>query len=393
MSKEVNTGKLAVRLSCISILYFILVSFGTYNSVFLKSLGLNPRQVGLFVSALSLLSLLATPVFGILSDRARHNEGIIQLLVVITFAANILTFVFDNDSGQTAFYLCLGFFALSVVFRAPLGALIENYLLFCGKRFSISYGRSRGLGSLAFSAVCVILGFVSPLVEIRYMFLAMNVINVVIFLLTSQRLDKGNVRIEKGEKISLKELFVNKRFLMAMVFSGVIYISTNCNFTFLPYLFEDIGLDVERVGLLIGYAGFVEVPILLFFDKLARRGFLKGFYAFSGLLYTAESVLYYFANSFWFLMLVVSTIRGIAHGLYVGAGNNYIYEITDEKQRATAMSVYTSMGSVAGIFGNAFGGLLIEAFSIKIYFLIIGILSAIVTVLFVRKKDQELLVR
>ena len=70
-----------------------------------------------------------------------------------------------------------------------------------------------------------------------------------------------------------------------------------------------------------------------------------------------------------------------------------IYEITDEKQRATAMSVYTSMGSVAGIFGNAFGGLLIEAFSIKIYFLIIGILSAIVTVLFVRKKDQELLVR
>ena len=197
--------------------------------------------------------------------------------------------------------------------------------------------------------------------------------------------EKTGQHEEKGSSVKILQ---NSVFKKCLIFSLIIYISTNCTFTFLPYLFNEIGIDSSKVGLAIGYSGLVEVPFLFLFGKLARKGSLKKLYRISGMLFALESSLYFVTNSLWFLIAVVSTIRGIAHGIYVGAGNSYVYQISSESEKATAMSVYVATGSFAGIIGNIVGGWLISHYSVKAYFLIIGILIAIVSCWFIRQKEK-----
>lgn len=380
-----NHKRIKMQLIFISAIYFILVSLGSYNSVYLQSKGYSVDQVGLITASLSLLGFIVTPLFGTISDKAKSYKSIIRLLVTITAIFSFLVFIFD---GKYIFAISYGviFLILCNVVKSPVGALIENYLMVLGDENKVDYGFVRGLGSLAFALASILLGFIVPLMKIEYLFVLTTVVCILLFLMVN--LPSKKKQIQKGNT-SIRDLLSQKPYLQCLIFSLFVYISANCCFTFLPYLFTEIGENVGKVGIAVGYGALVEVPIIIITRSLIKKISIKKLYALSGFLYFFECLFYYLSQSLFMIVAISSTIRGFAHGLFVAAGNQYIYSLAEDNQKATAMSLYTSVGLIASVGGNIIGGKIIELYSAKMYFLIVGILNLLIYFWFITRKTKN----
>lgn len=67
-------------------------------------------------------------------------------------------------------------------------------------------------------------------------------------------------------------------------------------------------------------------------------------------------------------MLVFTTIYGIGSGLMIGSATNFCFQIAPTQLKATAMTCYSAVASVAGILGNLLGGRLLDRFGVVALF-------------------------
>lgn len=378
-----NIRRTSNRLSWMMIIYFTAVSFSSYNSVYLQSIGYDASSVGTISALLSLIGFVSTPLFGILSDKTKQYTKIIRVLLIISMLSNLLV-IFFNGYYLLGINLSVIILMISAVFKTPVGALIENYCISVCNDKKINYGKFRSFGSLSFAIMCVILGIIIPKIGIMMIFPALSLV----YLLVLFFVKNDGKQQPSNKKFKPSALLKNKKFISCILFTAVIAVSTQCNFTFLPYLLESIDVDTGKVGIIIGYSGLLECPILAGFQYLSKKTTLKNAYILSGLLYAVASMCYVLGKSFTFILFVASTIAGVAHGLYVVAGNNYVYQITDEDTKATAMTIYTSMASISGMIGNIVGGKIIFNSTVQTFFLIVAIASVVSCVLFYISREK-----
>lgn len=383
---EVHMGtlqsKVKMSMVFISVIYFILVSLGSYNSVYLQNEGFTVSQVGTITAILSFLGFVVTPIFGSVSDKAKSYKSVIRALLMMTAVLSFLVYLLD---GQYLYSISMGviFLIISNVFKSPVGALIENYLMVLGEENHVDYGFTRGLGSFSFAIASIVLGFVVPLIRVEFLFVLSALVCILLFCTVNLSSKKKSA--EKGNS-QIGNLLKNRDFIYCLLFSFFIYISANCCFTFLPYLLSEIGENSGSVGIAVGYGALVEVPVIIVTKLLSKKISIKKLFAMSGFLYFFECLFYYLSRSLFTIVAIASTIRGFAHGLFVAAGNQYVFSLAEDNQKATAMSLYTSMGLVAGMLGNVVGGRIIDTYSAKIYFLAVGTSNLLIFIWFLTRK-------
>lgn len=102
----------------------------------------------------------------------------------------------------------------------------------------------------------------------------------------------------------------------------------------------------------------------------------------AGFGYMLEALLYSQAQNFWHILLI-STLQGLGGGLQIAAASNYVYTLAPDDLKASAQTFNGAMASVAGIFGNLAGGVLIDAVGIRVFYLGTGILILVALVLYI----------
>ncbi|MDR1116785.1 MAG: MFS transporter [Oscillospiraceae bacterium] len=366
----------------LQVLFHAALSIGNYLTVFLQQSGFTPSQVGMINALNAAISIFATPFWGAASDRIRS----IRKIVIICVIGMLVTFpLIPMSAGATIFGISLVYLIVPAAhfFKNPAISLVDNWIVRTVNERRMNYGSIRGLGSLFFALTGFLMGMILPKIGVRATFFLSPVL-LIPFLILSIRTKSDAI---KGKKLSMREmgvdrLFKNYSYVSHLIFSVCVSISLNGAGVFMPYLITSIGADSAQFGFITGYVALIEVPMLMFLSGYLRRKFpLRSMLLMSGVFFGIELILDSFAGALWQLVLI-STLRGLGNGLFIAAQGNYIYSMAPDELKATAQMLNSALCSVAAIVGILMGGALIGAVDIGVLYVILGIVAAAGTLLY-----------
>lgn len=358
----------------------------SYLAVYLYSLGYSDAEVGIITATNSAISIIAGPLWGMLADRWRSTVkallicgvigGVLYALVPLSAEAKI--------AGMSIVPILI---PIALFFRNPTTSLIDNIFLRESENHKLNYGIMRAAGSLSFAIAALIFGVVVPKTgsEITFYVALVMLIPAMLLVANVSRggTKEGGARAMSFKEMNFGELFRNHRLVTYMFLSATMTLTLYCGGTFLPRLLEAINVEGERVGLVMGAKAFVEVPFIVLLPVLRKHFKLEWIIAAAGVLFTAQAVIFATASGFWHIFVGALVFDGIGAGLYYAASATYVFSLAPDHLKATAQACFGAMSSLSGVVGNLVGGMVSNAFGVQSFYLIVSIIVAVSTVLFI----------
>ena len=382
---QLNSKKQFYIYAAINFAFFITITFNGYVTVFLQSIGFNSQQVGSIAALNSGVGIFSAPFWGMLSDKLRS----LKKVIIFTLATGGVLFALipwfsEINIGFSILFLLI---PLTMFFRMPVMALIDNWMLRNCKKENLNYGALRAYGALSFAIVALALGsFIVPNtgpVFIFYISLIFTIPPIVlIFFAKSSGDDQGmDKKRLTFKEMKIGELFKNYYLVTYILFTAVQRIPFHGAMMFLPFLIYDVGGQPERLGIIMGIKALVEIPLMMLLKRLRQKYPLYVLIIVATVFFVVECILLSFATSFTWI-IVISVFHGIGNGLMIPSASSYVFQLAPENLKATAQTVLASMAAIAGIIGGLLGGLLIAVLSIQQFYFIIGIMLAVALGLF-----------
>lgn len=381
-----NSKKQFYIYAAINFAFFITITFNGYVTVFLQSIGFNSQQVGRIAALNSGVGIFSAPFWGMLSDKLRS----LKKVIIFTLAASGLLFATipwfggTNILGISVLFLLI---PVTMFFRMPIMALIDNWMLRNCKKENLNYGALRAYGALSFAIMALALGsFIVPRTGPAFIFYISLIFTIppilLIFFAKSRDDDQGVGK----KRLTFKEmkigaLFKNYYLVTYILFTAIQRIPFHGAMMFLPFLIYDVGGQPERLGIIMGIKALVEIPLMMLLKRLRQKYPLYVLIIVATVFFVIECILLSFATHFT-AIIVISVFHGIGNGLMIPSASSYVFQLAPENLKATAQTVLASMAAIAGIIGGLLGGLLIAVFSIQQFYFIIGIMLAVALGLF-----------
>jgi len=176
----------------------------SYQSVYLKGLGMDATTIGYITALCSVIAIIASPMWGILCDKLRDTR---RVTVVCLLLSSVFWALVPATSawmlGPVTFLLIM--IPLTNFFKAPAMTLMETVVLDGCARERITYSTVRTSGSLFYALVCFLLVQVLPKVgyENIFYFYGILMIPTMILIYKSGRKDE---QIKMAKPLSLKEM-------------------------------------------------------------------------------------------------------------------------------------------------------------------------------------------
>lgn len=372
-----------------AVIFFLFTAgngFWNYASVYFREIGFDSRQLGFMTAAGNCVSMISLPFIGLLSDKLRSPRAV---FVVVTGMAVVLHLLFPVVGSilGAALLPTLILSVFSTLGRQTSNSLLDSWIGGAMDKIGASFGTIRRFGSGAFVVASLIgsilVGKVLPYWTC-FLFISLGSIPILLLSLSSTgRSFEGSAKKERpvSTAVVLKSIFKNYYFVtylfMVMSFDA-----------FLSILGLDMTYIMDFVGTVrsnVGYVGVVRASTeILIFILIGRAKKLPPYWVLltiSSALIAGEHLLYPTMDSLWD-MLAVTLLSGVAGGFYYGIGANYVFKIVDHRAASTAMSVLGLVKALIGIVGNGVGGIIIDQFGVITLTTGVGIIAAVLTVLF-----------
>ena len=360
------------RLSAMEFLFWVAAALGAYLSVFLQKKGYGPDQVGIVLAVSSVVSILASPFWGMAADKIRSVRKILFLCLLIgavLWAIVPVSAIIAPDTIMLMFIIIL----LGTFFRSPINSLMDSLVIRKADAEKIEFSHVRLWGSFSFAIMCFALCVILPVTGVELSFYLYGVAFTPLLIIiwrTKETESTGQSGRRTSGGMGYRRLFKNYHFLTYLVFLMLYAIPVNTFTSFLPFLINEAGDDAAQMGLVIGYNAILEIPMLFLIRPLKRKipplPFVIGMAA---LLYCLGAFLFSRADSLVQIMFI-QTLHGLGSGLFIGSGVSYVYSLVPRDLSTTAYAVCGSISATSAIIGNSMGGFLIAAFGIHSYYLI-----------------------
>lgn len=357
--------------------YWFATCFTTYLTIFLQSIGWSTTQVGMMNSINSAVGVVSTPLWGAWSDKIRSVKKVIVILILAGAASYaVIPWVDFRIAGISFLFIIVPLFSF---FRAPLNSLIDNWTVRACNKHDMNFGLIRSFGSFSFGIVGLALGYVVTKVNaesesgnlgtvLTFGLYSILLLVLLVFVLSAKDDVSGGKSRLKFRDMHFSRLFKNYHYMTYLIYAVLIQIPMSCVNSFLPYLLAEVNVSSSTYGYITGYKAFIEIPMLLLLKKARTKVPLYYLLFASGLFYMLEAGLYSGAQGFWHIFFI-ATLQGLGGGLHIAAASNYVYTLAPDDLKATAQTLNGAMLSVAGIFGNLAGGILIDIIGIRTFYL------------------------
>jgi PPP family 3-phenylpropionic acid transporter len=377
-----------VRLSSISFSFWFGTAACSYFTVLLQKNGYSAAQVGVINAINSMVTIGATPFWGMMADKSRSIRKIILLTMCVGIPLWIIVpaslKIFLGPMALLFIVVPLGCF-----FRNPHSSLVDAYIVQRCDRDGLTYGYVRLWGSISYTITSMAFSFILPRmgVEIAYYSYGILCLPFLIMMWNFRDPDVsaagGQRRILTFRQMGFGRLFKNYYFITFMIFALFVYLPNTTSNAFMPYLMESVGGESARYGLITGLKALLEVPSLFFMRTLRKRFPLPIMLAGAAAFYSIEALLYANASNMTHIIFI-QILQGLAGGLLIGSSANYLYSLSPPELTSTAQTMNGAIGATAAIVGNLVGGTLIVLVGIRrFYFMVSGtLLFALVFFLF-----------
>lgn len=343
--------------------FFSLAVFSGYISVYLMDKGYHASQVSMVVSCSFILSMIIQPIVGYFNDH--YSQKRLNMLILLLAAVLGIIFIYAQNIYMIAliYSLALGLFNAA-------NPVIENMATL--SRFS--YGKIRIWGTIGYAVASKISGViyddVSP--EAMYTFFTIGLILCVIGIYGTQNVKQ--VKTQKKEKTT--GLF-QKNFIIYLVIVCLFYAITNTNTTYLPAMFQNLGLSMNTISTVIFILTLSKLPIIYFsqyyMNRLTNKQLLIGIF----LLLTIQFFTYSFIKQAMIVIIVSICTKAVSTMLFIMLNLRIVTTIVDMKHQMSALALVQTCRNFGSIVFQFVAGYLIDFYSYDIFYLILCLLSIV----------------
>lgn len=337
--------------------------------LFLYGQGFTSVEIGTIMGVAPMMSIVAQPLVGFLSDKYKTIKRILLLLYLFVFAASFG--IFFSGSFWIVFLAFLLFhFALS-----PATPLLDSMSIkTLGPEKRHEYGKIRLWGSIGFALTATTSGPLLLWVGIDKIYVLFWIITMLTMFLISFLKEQN----QSQKPVSLKgvrDVASNKQFVLFLVLCLIIMIPHRTNDTMVVLYLENLGATSIMVGMAWAFAALSEVPVFYFITKKLLEYNYLIFFGVITFLYTIRWSLYAFIPS-PYVITFLQLSQGITFGLFWIVALQTAVKFAPEHLRSTGQSLLTSVCfGIGGAIGGTLGGWIFGQFGASVLYMILASLS------------------
>ncbi len=374
-----------IKFAMIEALYFAIFAFTTYQTVFLKDLGITSSQIGTIVSIASVTGLVVSPLWGIVSDMLHSARMTFWLSVTgttILFAClPIIEKLLKENTVIVFVYIPVIF-----IFKQASNSLLDSWCIGVLSPKGIPYGSVRMWGSVGYSLVSLLLGIlIGTYVDTDTSFYFMlPLLALLSYFCLNKKEEERQEKQKTGhvQKPPFQKLFVDRQFFIYLLYAFGLNIYLAVTLVFMPYVLEAAGCQPEQVGTVTGFRALMEIGSMFLGARLSRKIPIRYIMIFPGVLFGIEHICYQFAGNLVGI-LGIMILSGLAGGFFYSLGPSYIFEIVSKEVVTTAQTINAMNLTFVSIIGSAVGGYVIRRWGIHALTTGCGILILVLTGIFI----------
>lgn len=369
-----------------------VVSFAT---AFLLQKGFEASVIGVLLAAGNLLSCAFQPVLAQRADRTGGNilKWMTAGLTGVSAACFAAIQLLPLSNMVFGLLYLMGVFAFDAM-NPLMNALNVSYMT---KGYTINYGLSRGLGSLAYAFSALLIGKVMARFGADWMIwisLGLLTVNGMMALSYPDLATEISEKKTVSESCSVPVFFRRYKWycisLLGVMLLGMFHAMTE---NYLIEIVIPLGGDSGTVGVALFIATAIEALVMVYLDKVRSYISDNWLLKLAGLSFVLKSVLFFMAENvmtIYCLQLLQATSYTFLSPIQMYYANNKVDAADMVKGQAFGTAAYT-LGCAAGNFA---GGQLLSSYGLQTM-LLAGIAMAVsgtaVFFLSVEKKDFELI--
>ena len=363
----------------------------SFATAFLLEKGFGESRIGVLLACGNLLSCAFQPILADKADRIGGN--ILKHLVVGLTVLCILCFGVLQlaDVPQAVFGLLylLGIFTFDAMMPL-LNAICVSYNK---QGYAINYGLGRGIGSLAFSAAALLIGKVIAELGADWMLWIVLVLLAALVVVTLGYPSVETTQTE-GEKAmqeccSLPEFFRRYKWyclsLLGIMLLAMFHAMTE---NYLIRIAGRLGGDSSSVGIALFIATIIEMPVLIWFDRVRKHISDTRMLKLAGVSFLLKSVLLLVAPSvtaIYCIQLLQATSYGFLSPTQLYYASSKVAPADMVKGQAFITASYT----LGCALGNFAGGQLLGFFNVTALLLAGIVMAALGTVILCLTVDRK----
>lgn len=363
------------RLSAYYFFYFaFLGAYSPYFGLYLKSLAFSAWDIGLLMSLMQVMRLVAPNLWGWLADRRGSRMPIVRIATFLSILG-FSGFLFARQfAGAFAAMALLSFFwsaALPLMETVTLGHL--------GAGQTGAYGRIRLWGSIGFIATVLGVGYVLDHLPIGFL-IPLSLIILSITFVCSLRVPEAPISHHASEQPPIWHILKQKEvsFLLAACF--FMAAAHAAMYIFLSIFLVEHGYSKTEVGWLWSWGVIVEIGVFMAMHKLLSR-----YSPHTILTFTMACAVGRFLVTGWgvdwpILIILAQTLHGATFGAHHAAAMAAITRLFQGQHQARGQALYASLsfgaggmlgGLISGWTWDSLGGAL--TFTLSAAFALIGL--------------------
>lgn len=363
-----------------NMMFFMTDTMASYFQIYLNEIGLSKSRIGLISGTASLVALAFQPVFGAMADGARSKNRVLQGMLLVT--AVLYPLVLLNKHWL---YILL-VYAAYAVFRYIQHPLNTTLSVEYSETSGRPYGPIRMMGAVGYSIMMSIVGWVSAqqhgTQKTFFLYSLVCLLNVIIIFFMPTM--KGHNRADNGGKgrMSPLALLKNKPVLLLITFQILMSVSTGlCRSYFGIYFTDDMGGSKQLYGTMLAVAAAIEIPFLFMADRLIKRLGQRMMLFLLGIITAARWIVCFFATGTTTLFVVycgnfINILETVTYSLLLS-------RMVAPQLKTSVQTLSATIQNVASILVASYmGGLLADLLGIRLLFLIAGVLSGAVAIIF-----------
>ena len=367
----------------------------SFATAFLLAKGFGESQIGVLLACGNLLSCAFQPILADRADRIGGNilkHLVVGLTVLCMVCFGVLQLLPVPRAVFGLLYL-LGIFTFDAMMPL-LNAICVSYN---EQGYAINYGLGRGIGSLAFSAAALLIGKAIAEWGADWMiWIVLALLAALIFVTRGYpAVETARVehRKEERECCSLPEFFRRYKCycvsLLGVMLLAMFHAMTE---NYLIRIAGRLGGDSSSVGVALFIATIIEMPVLIWFDRIRKHISDTRMLKWAGVSFLLKSALLLVAPSvpaIYCIQLLQATSYGFLSPTQLYYASSKVAQADMVKGQAFITASYT----LGCALGNFAGGQLLEFFDVTALLLAGIVMAALGTVILwltVDKKSEKM---
>ncbi len=370
-----------------ALFWMSLCAIKGFMSVLLLDRGYSNTQIGLILAVSSTITVFMQPAVASFADKHRSiplNRIIAFFAVIASVLAAAAVFIVTES---LALSVIMVFSVIVITIIYPL--LNSLYIMLGESGTEINYGVGRAAGSLGYALFSLLLGWLLETLPTVILPISGLVLLIAFTLTTLLLWDKRDIcgRItsenKKNDKADEKaqELGVfafMRRNLRYMLFlfgvALVFYNHTNVS-DYLAQVTTSVGGTSADLGVAVFIAAIVELPAMLFFNKLLKKISCRTLLRIAAVSFVIKHLLVYLANSVATLF-ISQLFQMTAFALFLPASVYYVGKLLPKADAVKGQSFVTSAIALGGVLASLVSGRILDLYGSKAMLLIGTVISA-----------------